>query len=264
MKPDSLIITGNGLNTEKEIEYSLRTAGANTRIATLYELLDGDVDLLDYHDYKIFALCGGFSDGDDLGAGVATAIRLRKIWDKLLKFVERDTLTYGTCNGFQILLKAGVFNEDGKRNETLTYNDVGYFYDGWVRLKANKDSPCVFTRGMENIYLPVRHGEGKFVVRNEDALQNLRASGQVVIQYIDTHGNIATKFPDNSNGSVDGIAGVCNKKGNVFVTMPHFEAFNDMTNHPHYSALRRRYGDAAKYIEPDGLKGFRNYVRHFA
>ncbi len=261
MKPNSLIITGNGLNTEKEIDYSLRTAGTNTRIATLYELLDGDVGL---RDYQILAICGGFSDGDDLGAGVATAIRLKKVWNELLEFFERDTLTYGTCNGFQILLKAGVFNEDGKCDSTLTYNDVGYFYDGWVRLKANKDSPCVFTKGMEGIYLPVRHGEGKFIVNNDAALQRLRHRGQIAIQYADAHDNVATKFPDNPNGSIDGIAGVCNEKGNVFVTMPHFEAFNDITNHPQYSALRRRYGDAAKNIEPDGLKGFRNYVRHFA
>ncbi|MFH0889674.1 MAG: phosphoribosylformylglycinamidine synthase subunit PurQ [Candidatus Aenigmatarchaeota archaeon] len=261
MRPNSLIITGNGLNTEKEIDYSLRVAGANTRIASLYELLDNDLNL---KDYKILALCGGFADGDDLGAGVATSQRLKKVWNELQEFFERDTMTYGTCNGFQILLKAGVLNENGKRDVTLTYNDSGFFYNGWVRLKANKDSQCVFTRGMEDIYLPVRHGEGKFVVANDTVRQRLHRNGQIAIRYVDEQGDIATKFPENPNGSVDGIAGVCNTKGNVFVTMPHFEAFNDITNHPHYSALKRRFGKAADEIEPDGKKGFKNYVEHFS
>ncbi len=259
---NSLIITGNGLNTEKEIEYSLRKAGANTRIASLYQLLDGDISL-DDKDLKILALCGGFADGDDLGAGVATAIRLKRIEEQLRKFFERDTQTYGTCNGFQIFLKAGILNENGERDVTLTYNDCGFFYDGWVRLRTKKDSACTFTRGMDNIYLPVRHGEGKFVAANDATLLRLYRNGQIAIQYIDEKGDVATKFPDNPNGSTDGIAGVCNKKGNVFITMPHFEAFNDITNHPQYSAMKRKLGDAVYSIEPDGLKGFRNMVKYF-
>ncbi len=260
MKPKALILTGNGLNTEKEIEYSLRTAGAQTKIATIYELLDRDVNL---KDYQMLAVCGGFSDGDDLGAGVATAEKLGKMRDEMGRFFEGDTLTYGVCNGFQILVKMGTFNDGKKRGVTLTNNDAGFFYDGWVRLKTDPNSRCVFTKGLNDLYLPVRHGEGKFVTANDEVLERLRANGQIVIRYVDSRGNVASKFPENPNGSIDGIAGVCDRTGRIFGTMPHFEAFNRMTNHPQYSRLKRNLGAAVDELEPDGIKLFRNMVAYF-
>ncbi|MBI2085429.1 MAG: phosphoribosylformylglycinamidine synthase subunit PurQ [Candidatus Aenigmarchaeota archaeon] len=262
MKPNALIITGNGLNTEKEIDYSLRTAGAQTKIATIYELLDNDVNLKDYH---MLALCGGFSDGDDLGAGVATAKRLGKLDDELREFYRRDTLIYDVCNGFQIAVKLGAFDdENSQRDVTLTNNDAGFFYNGWVHLKVDPNSKCVFTRGLDNLYLPVRHGEGKFVGANDEAIERLRRNGQVVMRYVDDRGNVATRFPDNPNGSIDGIAGICDKTGRIFGTMPHFEAFNHMTNHPQYTRLKRHFGRAADELEPDGIKLFRNMVGYFS
>ncbi|MBI4177329.1 MAG: phosphoribosylformylglycinamidine synthase subunit PurQ [Candidatus Aenigmarchaeota archaeon] len=256
----ALILTGNGLNTEKELDYSLRAAGAKTRITTLYELLDGDVDL---EDFQMLALCGGFSDGDDLGAGVATAKRLGKAGDEMRRFFERDTLTYGVCNGFQILIKMGAFSSGAQRDATLTYNDSGFFYDGWVRLRVNPDSRCVFTKDLDGLYLPVRHGEGKFVTRDDEALQRLRANGQVAIQYVDRNGRVAAKFPDNPNGSVDAIAGICDTTGRIFGTMPHFEAYNHPTNNPQYTRLKRNLGELADGMEPDGIKLFRNAVAYF-
>ncbi len=261
MQPNALVVTGNGLNTENELEYSLRTAGAQTRIATIYELLDGDAALA---DYQILAICGGFSDGDDLGAGVATAKRLRKLYDELREFHARDTLTYGVCNGFQILEKMGAFSEGEERDVTLTYNDSGFFYDGWVRLRVDPNSRDVATKGLNDLYLPVRHGEGKFVADSPKTLQRLRSNGQVAMRYVDSRGNVATQFPENPNGSVDGIAGICDKTGRIFGTMPHFEAFNRMTNHPQYPRLKRRFGKATDELEPDGIKLFRNMVAYFA
>lgn len=262
MTPKALILTGNGLNTEKELEYSLRTAGARTRIATIYELLDHDVTL---RDYQMLAVCGGFSDGDDLGAGVATAQRLRKLDDELQEFYARDTLIYDVCNGFQIAVKLGAFNdENSQRDVTLTNNDSGFFYDGWIHLNVNPNSRCVFTKGLDDLYLPVRHGEGKFVTANPEALQKLHANGQVVVQYVDKKRNVATQFPENPNGSVDGIAGICDKTGRIFGTMPHFEAFNRMTNHPHYTRMRRMMGALVEDLEPDGIKLFRNAVAYFS
>lgn len=261
MKPNALILTGNGLNTEKELDYSLRAAGATARIATLYELVDGDVDL---GDYQMLAICGGFSDGDDLGAGVATAKRLGEAGDEMRRFFDRDTLTYGVCNGFQILVKMGVFNDGARRDLTLTYNDAGFFYDGWVRLKADPDSRCVFTKGLGALYLPVRHGEGKFTTKDDPTLQRLHSNGQVAMQYVDAQGNTATKFPENSNGSVDAVAGVCDKTGRIFGTMPHFEAFNSITNHPHYTRMKREIGAGVDDVEPDGIKLFRNMVSYFS
>ncbi|MBI3413436.1 MAG: phosphoribosylformylglycinamidine synthase subunit PurQ [Candidatus Aenigmarchaeota archaeon] len=262
MEPKALILTGNGLNTEKELDYSLRKSGARTRIATIYELLDRDVTL---RDCQILAICGGFSDGDDLGAGVATAKRLGKLDEELHEFYARDTLIYDVCNGFQIAAKLGVFNnEDSQIDATLTSNDAGFFYDNWVRLKVNPNSRCVFTKGLDGLYLPVRHGEGKFVTASPEALQRLHANGQVVMQYVNRHGDVAAQFPENPNGSVDAIAGICDKTGRIFGTMPHFEAFNHMTNHPHYTRMKREMGAGVDDMEPDGIKLFKNMVAYFA
>lgn len=147
---------------------------------------------------------------------------------------------------------------------TLTNNDAGFFYNGWVNLKVDSNSRCIFTKGLGDLYLPVRHGEGKFVTANDEALERLRSNGQVVMRYVDSRGNVATKFPENPNGSVDGIAGICDKTGRIFGTMPHFEAFSHMTNHPQYGRLKRIRGADVDYMEPDGIKLFRNAVAYFS
>ena len=140
---------------------------------------------------------------------------------------------------------------------TLTHNDCGVFRDDWVRLVVNPASPCVFTRGLDRLELPIRHGEGKFMVADDAVLERLRANGQIVYQYCDAEGRPTMEFPPNPNGSVEAIAGVCDVTGRIFGSMPHPEAFHRPEHHPDF-ARRHALGEPAP--EPQGLWIFRNAV----
>jgi phosphoribosylformylglycinamidine synthase len=125
---------------------------------------------------------------------------------------------------------------DGEQEVTLTFNDSGRFEDRWVYLKVNPDSPCVFTRGMKGVYLPVRHGEGKFIPKDEDVLKELRKRALIALQYTDAScGWPVMEYPLNPNGSVDAIAGICDETGRLMGLMPHPEAYLHRTNHPRWT-----------------------------
>jgi phosphoribosylformylglycinamidine (FGAM) synthase-like amidotransferase family enzyme len=189
------------------------------------------------NDFQILAFGGGFSWGDDHGAGVIQALRLKtNLGDQLLEFVAGEKLVIGICNGFQTLVNLGLLpGIDGdytKRSVALTYNDCGNFRDQWVLTAINPESPCVFTRGMETIELPIRHGEGKFFA-DDKTLAAITKSQQIVLQYALPDGQPADgAFPYNPNGSLADIAGICDPAGRIFGLMPHPEAYNHMTNHP--------------------------------
>ena len=145
----------------------------------------------------------------------------------------------GICNGFQLLVKLGLLPGFGgnydQRLTSLTYNDSGRFEDRWVKLKINTNSPCVFTKGLETLYLPVRHGEGKFVTKDEEVLERLKQNQQIVCQYVDPKTGTPTQvYPYNPNGSLEAIAGICDETGRIFGLMPHPEAYNHFTNHPRW------------------------------
>jgi phosphoribosylformylglycinamidine synthase len=171
------------------------------------------------------------------------------VGQQLLSFVDRQGLVIGICNGFQTLVNLGLlpgFDGDYQRRSiALTFNDCGNFRDDWVRLKIDPDSPCIFTRGMDTLDLPIRHGEGKFYAEAQ-IVDQLIQKRQVVMQYADPDGNPADgRFPHNPNGSLMDIAGVCDASGRVFGLMPHPEAFNHWTNHPGWTRdadIRRRQG----------------------
>jgi len=244
-------------------------------IVYLYDLLSGEVKLDDYH---FLNLPGGFLDGDDLGSAKAMAHRMKhariggsgeRLEEATLRFIREGKLILGICNGFQSLVNLGLLpGWDGsyrERRVALTCNDSGNFIDTWISLKVNPLSPCVFTRGMSRIDLPVRHGEGKFYASPRD-LDRLTASGQVVMQYADEGGREARgRWPLNPNGSLGDIAGICDPTGRVFGLMPHPEAFHHYTNHPDWArrreALRRR-GSALEGTEGDGVRVFRNAVEY--
>jgi len=188
---------------------------------------------------------GGFGWGDDHGAGVIQAIRMRtNLGDQLLRFAEQGNLILGICNGFQALVNLGLlpgFDQDYRtRSVALTYNDCGNFRNDWVTLKVNNDSPCVFTKGIDVIDLPVRHGEGKFY-SDPHTIERLFGTDQVAVQYAMPDGNPAQQqFPYNPNGSVQDIAGICDPTGRIFGLMPHPEAFNHPTNHPDWTRKKER------------------------
>jgi phosphoribosylformylglycinamidine synthase len=126
------------------------------------------------------------------------------------------------------------------RKVALTFNDCGNFRDDWVDLKINTASPCVFTRGMDRLSAPIRHGEGKFHAE-AGVLERLSVAGQLVAQYMTPDGEPARgRFPFNPNGSALDIAGICDPTGRVFGLMPHPEAFNHPTNHPDWLRDRER------------------------
>ena len=246
-KVKSIVITGNGTNCEMETAHACKLAGSDeVDIVHISELLHGEKRLDDYH---FLNLAGGFLDGDDLGSAKAGANRIlnakitgesEKLYDQLIRFINEGKLVLGVCNGFQLMVKLGLLpgldGDYSNQTATLTFNDSGKFEDRWVYLKINSDSPCVFTRDLEGIYLPIRHGEGKFITKNEDALERLHKDNLIVTEYSNEDYKDATmNYPQNPNGSVDGIAGICNETGRLFGLMPHPEAYLHYTNHPRWT-----------------------------
>jgi phosphoribosylformylglycinamidine synthase len=213
---------------------------------------------------------GGFSWADDHGAGVLLATKMKyNLGGEIEQFIKDGNLVLGICNGFQALVNLGLLPgleaDYQARKVALTYNDSGNFIDAWINLKINKDSPCIFTRGIRSIELPVRHGEGKFYAP-EEVIQKLKKGNQITALYADDTGNPAQgKFPQNPNGSLHDIAGICDSSGRIFGLMPHPEAFHHFTNHPQWTrrkdeALRR--GEKIVAEDGDGLLIFKNAVAY--
>jgi len=242
----AIVLAGNGTNCEKETSYACRMAGFDrVDIVTIWELVAGDACL---DEYDFMCLPGGFLDGDDLGSAKAQANRFlhttvkktgEPLFNQLSDFVKNKKLILGICNGFQLMVKLGllpVLDGTFTQQVTLTNNDSGRFEDRWVWLKANSKSPCVFTKGVDVMYLPVRHGEGKFIARDKDIMDQLKAYNQIVLSYIDPVTQEPTmKYPDNPNGAQVSIAGICDPSGRLFGLMPHPEAFLHKTNHPRWT-----------------------------
>jgi phosphoribosylformylglycinamidine synthase subunit PurQ / glutaminase len=245
-KVKAIVLTGNGTNCEMEMAHACKLAGADAvDIVHVSDLLYGEKRLT---DYSFLNLPGGFLDGDDLGSAKAGANRFlhaeiygheEMLIDDLLKFIDAGKLILGACNGFQLMVKLGLLPAlDGnfmRQSTTLTFNDSGRFEDRWVYLKANSQSPCVFTRGVDMIYLPVRHGEGKFVPESNVILRQIEERNLNVFRYCDVNGIPAMQYPLNPNGSINAIAGICNETGRLFGLMPHPEAYLHRTNHPRWT-----------------------------
>jgi phosphoribosylformylglycinamidine synthase len=257
----ALVLTGYGLNCDYETEHVFRLAGADARRVHLNDLIEGRVRLA---DFQVLGLIGGFAWADDHGAGVILATKLRHhLGDAILEFVRAGNLVIGICNGFQALVNLGLlpgFASGAFRREiALTYNDCGNFRDQWVHARV-EETPCVFTRGLTRLDLPVRHAEGKLVASPE-TLARLEENRQVVMRYALPDGSPARgAFPWNPNGSLRDIAGICDPTGRVFGLMPHPEAYNHYTNHPDWT--RRVWAAGApEREEGEGVALFRNAVR---
>jgi phosphoribosylformylglycinamidine synthase len=259
-KPRALVITGYGLNCEAETSHAFRLAGAVPVQVHLDDLLDGRRRLDEFH---ILAFIGGFSFGDHIGAGAVFATRLKyRMKEELERFIDAGRLVIGICNGFQTLVRLGLLpgfdGETFTRSATLTWNDSGVFRDAWVTLRAHGDSPCVFTRGLGVLDLPVRHGEGKFIPRSDEVLERIVSGNQVALSYADpATGEPTEDFPANPNGSVRGIAGLCDHTGRIFGLMPHPEAYLFPWNHPDFA---RRRMEGSLEAEGEGVSVFRNAV----
>ena len=263
---NALVLTGYGLNCDIETAHACELAGARAHRVHINDVLSGAANL---SDYQLLVFIGGFSWGDDHGAGVIQAVRMKKhAGDRIIRFVEDGNLVLGICNGFQTLVNMGLLpgfdNDYQARKTAITYNDCGNFRDDWVHLAVDPDSPCVFTRDITHMELPLRHGEGK-VVADDPVISRLRKDRQVVCRYAAADGTPAKgRFPENPNGAMDDIAGICDPTGRIFGLMPHPEAYNHPTNHPDWcrtKALSRGNPAAAEAL-PDalGLRIFQNAV----
>ena len=256
MKPPALILRTAGTNCDYETGFAFELAGAEIDLVHVNALRSGDRKLM---DYRILALPGGFSYGDDVAAGRILGNELKhKLMDPLRRFIEAGRPVIGICNGFQVLVNAGLLpGLDGSANDraaTLANNDSGKFEDRWTILGADPQSPCVFTEGIEEpITLPVAHGEGKFVTKDQETLDRMRANGQVVLRYLVPEGE--RDYPWDPNGSVDHVAGICDPSGQVFGLMPHPERHCLPTQHPRWT----REGLKSR---GDGLMIFENGVRY--
>jgi phosphoribosylformylglycinamidine synthase subunit PurQ / glutaminase len=243
----AIVLAGNGTNCERETAHACRIAGfERVDIVTIWELVAGDASL---DGYDFMCLPGGFLDGDDLGSAKAQANRIlhtsvkktgKPLIDQFLSFINNGNLILGICNGFQLMVKLGLLpglnNNYTTQMVTLTNNDSGRFEDRWVWLKANPKSPCIYTKGVNTVYFPVRHGEGKFVARDKEMLETIQNNNLVVFSYIDPKtGEATTHYPENPNGAECGIAGICDPTGRIFGLMPHPEAYTHKTNHPRWT-----------------------------
>lgn len=267
-KPRVLIITGDGLNCERETAWAFTLAGAECDLVHIGDILGRVKGLA---DYDALAFIGGFSNGDHLGAGTVQASRFRhSLKGDLRRFIARAGPIIGICNGFQTLVKMGILPgalpggraaaEGWRRNATIAANDSGKFEDRWVHLTVNPDSPCIWTRGLKQLFLPVRHGEGKYTMAEEEQLDALESSNQVVARYATPEGLPARGYPENPNGSQRAIAAVCDASGLIFGLMPHPEGFLSPYNHPSWT--RERALGRTLPQEGQGLAIFRNAVAH--
>lgn len=252
MNPPILILHATGTNRDREAAWACELAGGAPEVVHVNQLAAGERKLRDYY---MLVLPGGFSYGDDLGAGKLWAVALRhRLGDELQAFVAAGRPVLGICNGFQVLVKAGLLPalidaqsstnlpiyQSTRAQATLTRNDSARFECRWVYLQPQAGSPCVFTQGLaEPIYCPVAHGEGKFVARDEATLAAMEAQGLVALRYVRRRPETAEAattngagYPWNPNGSQADIAGVCNPAGTVFGLMPHPEDHIIAEQHP--------------------------------
>lgn len=253
----AIVLTGFGINCEAETGVAFERAGASVQLTHVNDLIDAPV-LLDAA--QILAVPGGFSFGDDVASGRILGNRLRhRLSEPLQQFVADGKLVIGICNGFQVLVKMGIlplFEPTFKQEVTLTHNDSDRFEDRWVHLQAEPNTQCIWVQGIDRIELPIRHGEGKFLVADDRTLERLVMNGQVALRYVSADGEPAGgAYPENPNGSIQDIAGICDPSGRIFGLMPHPEGYLEATNHPSWS----RVGLAG---EGSGQRIFRNAVQY--
>lgn len=252
MKPKVLVLKADGTNRDEEMAYAFNIAGADSKIVHVNELRTGCEKL---SEYQILALPGGFAYGDDIVSGKILAIELTSfLGTEMKKFIERkDTVIIGVCNGFQVLVRTGLlpFRKFGEMEVSLTNNDSGHFECRWINLKVEK-SKCKFLEGLigEKVIYPIAHGEGKFIT-DEKTLKEIEDEGLVVFRYCDENGNPTMKYPQNPNGAMNSIAGICDTTGRILGLMPHPECFIRKEQHPNW-----RRGK----VKVDGLPLFENIV----
>ena len=267
-KVKALVITGFGINCEEEMAAAYRLAGAEAEIVHLNDIFSEKKSI---HDYDIMNFPGGFSFGDDLGSGkvLSNKMKFKKLksgklfFNDIKDFLNKGKFVFGVCNGFQFLVKMGLLpniGNDFDQQVTLTGNNSGRYEDRWVHIKVNENSKTPFLKGIEKLYVPVRHGEGKMIIKSEGMKELIIEKNLNCLTYCDENGNETAEYPLNPNGSDLNCAGLTSETGRVFGLMPHPEAFLSLYNHPNWAQLKRENPEISE--DGEGLQIFRNIVEY--
>lgn len=251
MKPKICILKADGTNCDEETAYAFTKAGGVCTIVTINSLRSKRAKLT---DFDILAIPGGFSYGDDIASGKVLAIELLSfLKEQLTEFVQANRLIIGICNGFQVLVRTGLlpFKSLGSMQATLLHNKSGSFECRWVRMIV-QESPCVFTKSLigQEITLPVAHAEGNFFT-DEVRLDKLESKKCIALRY-SSNGVTTQQFPNNPNGSLNAVAGICDETGRIFGLMPHPERFTEQYHYPNWRQ---------ELIQPIGQLFFENAIR---
>ena len=193
-----------GTNCEYDTKYAFEQLGCEVQIIWHKEKsIPSDTDLL--------VIPGGFSYGDYLRSGAIA--RFANVMESVKEYASKGGKVLGICNGFQILLEAGLLPGAMKRNDSL------HFISKFHTLKVvNTDNKFLsLMKKDEVVNIPVAHHDGNYYI-DEKGLKELEENNQILLKYCDKDGNLV-----NMNGSVSNIAGICNKEKNVFGLMPHPE-----------------------------------------
>lgn len=266
MTANVIVLAGYGLNCEEETLFAFQHAGLDGKIVHINDVIENPKIL---NEYQILCVPGGFSYGDDTGSGNAFAQKMKlALWDDLKKFVERDTLTLGICNGCQILTNLGLvpaFDKNyGQRDIAVTYNKSARYQCRWIDLKvAENNSPWL--SGIEEIHIPVAHGEGRFMME-EATLEKLKGNKQIAAHYVTPDGQPANEeFPHNPNGSIGDIAAITDESGKILVMMPHPERGMFTWQRDDYMEIKDAAQREGKDVpeESDGLAVFKNAAVYF-
>lgn len=265
------VLFGFGINCDRETAAVFDMVGGTSERLHVNHLVQGNRSL---EEFDILAVPGGFSFGDHLGSGRLLGNRLRfALREQLQKFVSSGKPIIGICNGFQALVKTGLLpgpenaslEPDLIQRASLTLNNTGRYEDRWVTLEFDSESPCIWTKGIQRIECPVRHGEGRFVMPTEMELDSLSQNHQLTVRYVDPSTELGAglsddllPFPLSPNGSMRNIAGICDPTGLVFGLMPHPEAFYTMWLHPEHTSMKLNEDE----WEGSGLQIFRNAVEY--
>lgn len=263
-KPKVLIFSGYGYNSEEETKYGFDTAGADSLIVHINDVIENSKKI---DAFQILAFPGGFSYGDDTGSGNAYATKVKNyLWEDVLTFIDKDRLVIGICNGFQTLVNLGLLpaidHNYGRREAALTHNSSARLITRWTDLTVESQSPWL--RQIASLSLPIAHGEGKFFA-SDVILHKLRNRNQIALRY--TRGETCRyqHMDPNPNGSLDDIAGITDESGRILGLMPHPERGMFFTQLPNWPLLKEKYKRMKKTIpaEGPGMQIFRNAVRYF-
>lgn len=261
--PNVMVLKDHGTNCEEESKYAFGLVGGKAEIIHMEDLIRKPSDLL---LYQILNFPGGFSHGDDTGAGLAEAHRVRNNFiDELLEFIERGGLILGVCNGFQVLATLGLVPAlNGYENieAALTPNEIPRYNCRWVDLEFKGDGPWL--RGLDRMSFPIAHGEGGFYAPDE-TLEQINKNGLVAARYVEGEACKYQSLEPNPNGSLENIAGITDPSKRILGMMPHPERAIELTQLLTWPLLKAQYrGDGRELPEEGpGLQIFRNGVEYF-